>query len=96
MRISVDQAKISSRFLEAVLLSLIGRSQLMRAAAGTSASMKKINRSVLSAVKIPLPPLSVQEEFEIDLDIWQSAIGSANSRLETTQKVARELREALL
>jgi type I restriction enzyme S subunit len=63
MRLPVDTSRVSKRFLEAVLLSRHGRLHMMRSAAGTSSSMKKINRRTLGSCLIPIPPLKEQERL---------------------------------
>lgn len=60
MRLSLDETMINKQFLELFLLSKRGRRQIQGFAAGTSGSMKKINRSHLSSLKIPLISLEKQ------------------------------------
>ncbi len=61
MRLHIDEGKISKRFLELVLSSNRGRKHMMRSAAGTSGSMKKINRQTLGQCLVPIPPFAKQE-----------------------------------
>ncbi len=63
MRLRVNESLIRKEYLEAYLLSPYGRRAIQRIAAGTSASMKKINKENLSKVKIPLPQLDKQDEI---------------------------------
>jgi restriction endonuclease S subunit len=60
MRLPVDESIVSKRFLQIVLQSTRGRLHMMRTAAGTSNSMKKINRRSLNTFKVPVPSRSVQ------------------------------------
>jgi hypothetical protein len=60
MRMHVDECRVSKSFLELVLLSSRGRLHMMSSAAGTSGSMKKINRQTLGRCAIPVPPLDAQ------------------------------------
>lgn len=92
MLINVDEKKIDKRFLEQVLLSKFGRSQMRRIAAGTSASMKKINRKGLSSLIIPLPSLDKQRYILKQLNTCASAVHSAESRRDS----CRRLKDALL
>ena len=60
MRLSIDEARVCKEYLEAFLLSRSGRLHMMRAAAGTSGSMKKINRQTLGTCVVPTPSLEDQ------------------------------------
>ena len=60
MRLPVDESIVSKRFLQIVLQSSRGRLHMMRTAAGTSNSMKKINRRSLNTFKVPVPSRDVQ------------------------------------
>jgi len=62
MRLPVDQSLVDPRYLEIVLQSRRGRLHMMRTAAGTSNSMKKINRRSLHTFTVPVPKLTVQAE----------------------------------
>lgn len=60
MRLRLNEKLIVKEYLEAYLLSPYGRRSIQRVAAGTSASMKKINKKTLSKIKIPVPPIEEQ------------------------------------
>lgn len=60
MRLSLNEELITKEYLEAYLLSPYGRRSIQRVAAGTSASMKKINKKTLSKIKIPVPSIEEQ------------------------------------
>lgn len=92
MLLLVDERRIDKRFLERVLLSARGRSQIQRIAAGTSGSMKKINRSGLQSLQIPVPPLETQKKVIMSLD----ACADARRTAETKCKNDQELKAALL
>jgi type I restriction enzyme S subunit len=93
MLVRVDESMIDKSFLMHFLLSKTGRSQLRRIAAGTSASMKKINRVGLSSVKIPVPELAAQKNImNLILKCDSSAI-SAVAKLTHTQTLYQALRE---
>jgi type I restriction enzyme S subunit len=79
MRLPVNEAKVSKRFLEVVLQSRRGRRHMMRSAAGTSGSMKKINRRTLGTCLIPTPTLNVQERLLRKLQHFREAANSLNA-----------------
>lgn len=60
MRLRLNEKLIVKEYLEAYLLSPYGRRSIQRVAAGTSASMKKINKKTLSKINIPVPPTEEQ------------------------------------
>jgi restriction endonuclease S subunit len=62
MRLPVDESRVLRRFLEAVLQSRHGRSHMMRSAAGTSDSMKKINRRTLAGCGKTAARLTLQSK----------------------------------
>jgi type I restriction enzyme S subunit len=61
MRLPVDERIINKKFLQIVLQSHRGRLHMMRTAAGTSSSMKKINRQSLRTFKVPVPSENDQD-----------------------------------
>jgi type I restriction enzyme M protein len=90
MRLPIDTSRFSKRFLEAVLQSRRGRLHMMRTAAGTSGSMKKINRRTLGSCLIPTPPLKVQERLlDRTLRLREAANGENDAcRVSKTLKMA--------
>ncbi|MBX7252366.1 MAG: restriction endonuclease subunit S [Candidatus Promineofilum sp.] len=60
MRMTANTDLVSNEFLEFLLQSPLIRREVMSIAAGTSASMKKINRRTLLALQLPLPSLPDQ------------------------------------
>ncbi|MFH1857344.1 MAG: hypothetical protein ABH845_00350, partial [Candidatus Omnitrophota bacterium] len=63
MRLPVNEKVVTKPFLEIVLQSRRGRLHMMKAAAGTSGSMKKINRKTLGSCLISTPSLNDQIKF---------------------------------
>lgn len=63
MRLPINRKKALPNYLELVLLSKRGRLHMMKTAAGTSNSMKKINRKTLAEFKFPLPSIEIQEKI---------------------------------
>lgn len=63
MRLRPDRSRLKPAFLEYLLRSSVGRQQIQSFAAGTSASMKKINAEHVKKVRFPVPPLHTQEEM---------------------------------
>ncbi|RUO32426.1 restriction endonuclease subunit S [Aliidiomarina soli] len=62
-RLNVDERLIKKDFLMFYLMSPYGRRAIQSIAAGTSGSMKKINKDSFSKLKLPLPPIAVQESI---------------------------------
>ena len=87
MRLHIDEKRIEKRFLEAVLLSKRGRSHMMRSAAGTSASMKKINRQTLGQCLIPTPTLFQQQKFLDRLVGLRGVLAEVDTAVATTESL---------
>lgn len=64
MLLQPDEAQIRRQFLELFLRSPDGRRQVRSYAAGTSASMKKINGTNLQKILVPRPELEIQLQVE--------------------------------
>lgn len=64
MRLSINENMLTKKFLETYLLSTTGRQAIKRIAAGTSDSMKKINRIGLGKIILPIPPIEEQYVLE--------------------------------
>ena len=73
MRLVLDTKKARSRFVELSLRSPEGRRQVQSYAAGTSASMKKINGRNLKKVLLPLPYLKMQDGILSHAERFQDA-----------------------
>jgi type I restriction enzyme S subunit len=63
MRLRPNPAKLRSVFLERLLRSSEGRKQIQSFAAGTSASMKKINATHVQKLRFRIPPIREQDEI---------------------------------
>lgn len=92
MRLRPDESRLRKRFLELYLRSPAGRRQVQSYAAGTSASMKKINGTNVAQLLVPLPDLAVQRHIE------QMTESSRESRqmVALRREQSREVRMALL
>ncbi|MEW8692242.1 MAG: restriction endonuclease subunit S [Candidatus Thiodiazotropha endolucinida] len=77
MKALVPNEKLSANFLRWALQSMHSHvlSQVSTSAHGT----RKLDTNRLLALSIPLPPLSMQEEFEIRLDSIQSILDQQNA-----------------
>lgn len=96
MLITLDENRVDKRFLKEFLLSTRGRRQMQRIAAGTSASMKKINRTGLSSLFIPLPPLHAQRWIMEQLDICTQALRAAEYKRDNSRTLKNALIKKLL
>ena len=67
----------------------ITKLKIKRIASGTSGSMKNISKSKFLQIRVPLPPLSLQNEFAdfvAQVDKSQLAIQKSLEELETLKK----------
>jgi len=62
-RLDVKADLVRKDFLMYYLMSPYGRKSIQRIAAGTSGSMKKINKETLSGLLVPLPSISTQGQI---------------------------------
>ena len=103
MRLSFDQAAIDPLFIEQCLRTPNCRRQIQSYAAGTSASMKKINGTNLRKITVPLVSLELQREALSELDGIRRLLLGTESRvayvnsvkscmLETIFSIARDNR----
>jgi type I restriction enzyme, S subunit len=67
-----------------------------RAAAGTSASMVKINRGLLSQIRIPVPPIGEQKTIVNEIDEIQLTINTAEDQLRAALSMKAALMSDLL
>lgn len=81
MRLVVDSGRVDARYLELCLRAPGCRRQIQSFAAGTSASMKKINGSNLRKVTVPLIPLARQEVVLKEADRISRRISETETRL---------------
>jgi restriction endonuclease S subunit len=92
MRLPVNESIVSKQFLEAVLQSERGRQHMMRSAAGTSGSMKKINRRTLGTCIIPTPLPEVQSRLMSRVDGLRTITDSADA----VRRRANDMKKALI
>lgn len=81
MRLVVDSSRVDARYLELCLRSSDCRRQMQSFAAGTSASMKKINGSNLRKITVPIIPLAQQNVVLKETDRISRLIGETETRL---------------
>ena len=81
MRLRPDDSILRTRFLELFLRSTSGRRQIQSFAAGTSASMKKINGNSLRRLVVPVPEPEVQDAITERTDWLRRACQSIRVRL---------------
>lgn len=89
MRVRPNPALVRTAFLEALLQTTSAREYLMRIAAGTSASMKKINRANLLQMRLNVPGLDVQDQALRQLRELKKAMAMQKSRWDAAQQLAK-------
>lgn len=87
MRLRPDPSVARPHFLELFLRSASGRRQIERFAAGTSASMKKVNADAIRQLSIVLPPSDAQDAMLRQVDGVMAACASAERRLRTLKRL---------
>ncbi|WOF76897.1 restriction endonuclease subunit S [Pseudomonas sp. FeN3W] len=89
MRLRPNPSLVFSGYLEALLQTTSAREFLMRIAAGTSASMKKINRANLLQMPLEIPSLDAQASALKKLQALNSTIVSQQSRWDDARQLAK-------
>jgi restriction modification system, type I len=89
MRLQPNPALVHPDFLEALLQTTSAREFLMRIAAGTSASMKKINRANLLQMRLNVPNLDAQELALDELQKFKNAIATQKARWDAARQLTR-------
>ena len=89
MRLQPNPALVHPDFLEALLQTTSAREFLMRIAAGTSASMKKINRANLLQMRLNVPDLDVQEMALDELQQFKNAIATQKARWDAARQLTK-------
>lgn len=89
MRLQPNPALVHPYFLEALLQTTSAREFLMRIAAGTSASMKKINRANLLQMRLNVPDLDVQDLALDELQQFKNAIATQKSRWDAARQLTK-------
>lgn len=59
-----DHTTVKPRYLQALLMDARMRRQVQNLASGSSGSMPNISKSNLMKLRVPLPPIGLQEEFD--------------------------------
>lgn len=90
MRMHVDEKRLLKSFLELVLISARGRKHMMRSAAGTSGSMKKINRQTLGQCMIPVPPISAQHRLLENVYSFRDTLRYSNQAIVAAKTLKNE------
>lgn len=96
MRLPINRDLMLPEFLEVLLLSERGRLHMMSTAAGTSDSMKKINRQTLNRFKVPFVSTEQQQAFCGSLKKLRSALHQARTAMESTAVLKRQLINGLI
>ena len=81
--------RVNPVFLWKLITNEITKLKIKRIASGTSGSMKNISKSKFLQIRVPLPPLSLQNEFAdfvAQVDKSQLAIQKSLEELETLKK----------
>lgn len=87
MRLRPNSELVHPEFLEALLQTTSARKFLMRIAAGTSASMKKINRANLLQMRLNVPDLDTQKSALESLQQIKGAIAKQKTRWEAARQL---------
>ena len=96
MRFRPDDQKVVPEFLEQTLRSSMTLSYLQGAAAGTSASMVKLNSTSVAKAPLWLPPLAEQRKIAEILSTWDAAIEKMEALLANARTQKRALMQSLL
>ena len=91
-RLTVNESLVKKDFLMFYLMSPYGRRAIQAIAAGTSGSMKKINKESFSKIKVPIPPLEVQESI---ISAFKQSYGAIQHQEELLDK-AVALRQVII
>lgn len=89
MRLRPNPALVHPDFLEALLQTTSAREYLMRIAAGTSASMKKINRANLLQMRLNVSDLDAQESALDALQEFKNAIATQKARWDAALQLTK-------
>ncbi len=89
MRLRTNPQIVRPRFLEAFLLSKEGRRRVRRIAAGTSDSMKKINKKNLGQVEVAVPSLALQDHILAQRQEIAGRVLEAEAHVDRLQAIIR-------
>jgi type I restriction enzyme M protein len=85
-----DFSKVNEKYLACMLIRLVPQMEQM----GTGGTYKEISRASFSTLRIPLPPLEVQEKIVAELDGYQREIGEAKRLIDSiNQKIKEKIGE---
>jgi type I restriction enzyme, S subunit len=96
MRLQIDEKQVLPRYMMKMLMSRRGRRHMRRVAAGTSASLKKINRKSLGAFEFPLPSVEKQIEAMSRIDRVERLVLRAGAARRSAAELGERLREEIL
>jgi len=91
MRLTPDESRLKRRYLELFLRTPEGRRQVQSFAAGTSASMKKINSTNVKKLLIPLLKPEAQDFIEIKVESFRRACNFTQRRISESLDFKRTL-----
>jgi type I restriction enzyme S subunit len=95
IRVRLDLAKMRPQYLAFFLNSTHGRTEIDQRRR-TSAGQFNINSENLRSIKVPCPPVEVQDQVVRELADRQAAVVELQQRLADTQSEASHLRESIL
>lgn len=96
MRFRVREEIVFLGYLAEYLRSEYALAYFKKSAAGTSGSMKKINKSVLEKLVVLLPPIEEQKQIAEILAVWDEAIATTEKLIVAKQKLKNSLIQNLL
>lgn len=95
-RIVLDEKVVAPDFLNHYLKSRLSRQQIVKAASGTSGSMKKLSITRLKNIFVPLPPLKIQNEISSLGESFDKRISTERAYLVQLQETRKAIAQALL
>lgn len=87
MRISINECKATKEYIATLFNAAYGRQWMRKICAGTSHSMKKINRKSLGEVPIPLAEIIQQTNFLKKCKNFNDAIGMCTQKINDLQNM---------
>ncbi|WP_313473172.1 restriction endonuclease subunit S [Rouxiella badensis] len=96
MKFRVDENKVDPIFIEQKLKSSGVRAFFKNCAAGSSATMVKINKGILERTPLLLPSIEEQKKIAQLLSTWDKAIATTENMLKNSQKYKKALMQKLL
>ncbi|MBK9179963.1 MAG: restriction endonuclease subunit S [Acidimicrobiales bacterium] len=88
--------EVQPAYLAEALNTTRSRSQIMASASGTSGSMRKISRRVITAYEIPVPPIAEQDRVLNIIGDAKNLVQSAETALRAAEQTRRSLVADLL